>query len=460
MPTTKTSILFCLISLLFLQFAFAQPGMSPISKYEIKGENIYYYKGYNRIVKDSILLNDADLKSFEVLPKERSLQLYAKDKNHVYYKGQAINNVDAKTFSTLFKIENRPPVYTDSQHIFYQGKRLSEIDKKTFRKVGDLYVDKNNVYKSDLTILKDADAKSFEVIGDSDSYKDFKNVYSSDLSIIKGADPTSFKFLFYLSKYKNPEKGIGIDKRQVFYGVKIIPGADPQSIRRLENTEECMIDKNNVYFQTKIIKGADPNKVAAIKDRTKEGHFLDAYIANGTEVVNLVYGAIIPNSDASTFYQVEDFLYADKNSFYKFQKKWFDAKPNNFFMFRWDRIFSKNRLYDHFPDIDKPIYSFAELSKATERTVLDIELPVKDYGYTVMNNNLYYWVNAQQVLLQENLKLDNFRVLGAYLQSGNQIFYKGQIVKDADPTSFEWIEQSKARDKNHVYNEGKIVRKF
>ncbi|WP_300672412.1 DKNYY domain-containing protein [Soonwooa sp.] len=460
MATKRISILCFLSSLLFAQFTFAQPGMSPVSKYEIKGNNIYYLQGYNRIIKDSILLKDVDPKSFEILPNERFLPFYAKDKNHVYYKGQAINNVDAKTFNILFAVEDRPNVYADSEHIFYQGKSFPEIDKKTLKKVGNLYVDKNNVYKSDLTILENADAKSFEVIGDNVSYKDVKKVYTSNLKIIEGADPASFKFLFYLSKYQNSDKGIGVDKTHVFYGTKVIQGADPQSIQRLKNTEECMIDKNYVYFQNDIIKGADPKKVAAIKDRTKADRFLDAYIANGTEVVNLVYGAIIPNSDASTFYHVSDFLYADKTNFYEFQNKSLEANPNNFFMIRWNLIFSKNRLYDNFSEIDKPIYSFAELSKATDRDVLDIELPVEDYGYTVMNNNLYYWIDAKQVLVQENTKLDNFRVLGAYLQSGNQIFYQGEVVKEADPASFEWIEQSKAKDKNHFYNEGKIVRKF
>lgn len=458
MLAQKTSILCYLIFMLVGQFVFAQPGMTPISKYEIKGKRIYYYEGYNRRIKDSILLKDVDFKSFEILPKKSSLQFYAKDKTKVYYKGKPIENVDAKTFNIFFSIENGPDVYTDSEHIIYDGKLLSEIDKKTIKKVGDLYVDKNYVYKSDFTILENADAKSFEVIGDNTGYKDTKNVYTSRLNILNGADPASFKFLFYLGKYKNPDQGIGIDKTHVFYGSKIIQGADPQSIKRLENTEECMIDKNNVYFQNEIITGADPKKVAAIKDRTKVNQFLDAYIANGTEVVNLVYGAIIPDSDATTFYQVDDFLYADKKRFYKFQNEWLGADPNNFFMIRWDLIFSNSYLYGNYPDIDQAIPSFADLSKATERTIFDIELPVKDYGYAVMDNNLYYWVDAKQILIQENVKLDNFRVLGAYLQSGNKIFYQGQVVKNADAATFEWLEVSKAKDKNHFYDEGKTVR--
>jgi len=80
-----------------------------------------------------------DGKTFEVMD-----QLYSRDKNNIYYKGERIIGVDITTFEKIDKY-----VYSkDKNNIYFRGRKISGVDKNTFKKIDELQYskDKNNLY--------------------------------------------------------------------------------------------------------------------------------------------------------------------------------------------------------------------------------------------------------------------------------------------------------------------------
>ena len=80
-----------------------------------------------------------DGKTFEVMD-----QLYSRDKNNIYYKGERIIGVDIPTFEKIDKY-----VYSkDKNNIYFRGRKISGVDKNTFKKIDELQYskDKNNLY--------------------------------------------------------------------------------------------------------------------------------------------------------------------------------------------------------------------------------------------------------------------------------------------------------------------------
>ena len=168
-----------------------------------------YYYNWN---KTKIIFNDhgawnykctvnCDMETFQIIR-----ELWAKDKNFVFFKGEARKNIDLATF--YFDSNGLPKddkyVYTTqwgspvrNTMLFWEG-----ADPKTFEliKLNDGYADvwklylwgkdSKNYFRS-LEVM-DCDYETFEII-DSHHAKDKNNVYY-EYKIIANADPKTFRF--------------------------------------------------------------------------------------------------------------------------------------------------------------------------------------------------------------------------------------------------------------------------
>lgn len=123
----------------------------------------------------------------------------------------------------------------DGKNIYYYGKKIDYIDAPSFDGNGIGYgKDKNNIYY-DVTIVKNADYKSFKEIKGYISFaKDKYNVFYED-KMIEGADIKSFEPL---------KNGFSKDKYGYFYKEQRLEGINYEDIKDLMNT--FGVDKKKV----------------------------------------------------------------------------------------------------------------------------------------------------------------------------------------------------------------------
>jgi hypothetical protein len=75
----------------------------------------------------TVYLHDCDRKTFVVLGDDG----YAKDKNHIYYRGAIISEADLKTFGVI-EHKEVPELAADKFNLYFSGKKMTEREIKQF----------------------------------------------------------------------------------------------------------------------------------------------------------------------------------------------------------------------------------------------------------------------------------------------------------------------------------------
>lgn len=115
---------------------------------------------------------------------------------------------------------------------------------------------------------------------------------------------------FHLLPKNQPwQSEYSLDRDGVYYGIAIIPGADPLTFRLLmpetfatlyqqyshERTYDYAVDKNRVYFQGQVVEGVDPLTFVTLEN----GFWRYVY---GKDKSAVYYeGKLIPNANPQTF---------------------------------------------------------------------------------------------------------------------------------------------------------------
>lgn len=86
--------------------------------------------------------------------------------------------------------------------------------------------------------------------------------------------------------------------------------------------------------------------------------------------------------------------------------------------------------------------------------------------YTIKNNNVYFITESGEEELIENANPHTFKVLwepvyegcrkGMYSKDATDVFYKNELIKNADSESFEALLNGYGKDENNVYLNGKV----
>lgn len=113
----------------------------------------------------------------------------------------------------------------DKKHAYCMGKIIDGVDVNTFAGIGYEYAkDETHVYYRDCTLVAGANAVSFSKIGETIFYKDKSHVFYSG-HIIPEAQSQSFRPL--------DDGELGVDDQHVFYRDVLVPNVDPKQIENL-----------------------------------------------------------------------------------------------------------------------------------------------------------------------------------------------------------------------------------
>ncbi len=290
--------------------------------------------------------------------------------------------------------------------------------------------------------IEGADAKTFEVFEDNEYAKDKKNVYYGD-KVLNEADPKSFKLLTKISY------GLGKDKNNLYFWENKVNNIDVKTLKIM--TDEFSIylkDKNGVYI-------------------------LFSY--NGGLPVDLDNGIISPkilkNVDKQTFQLISGGYSKDKNSVYYIGKKIDGADPKNFKVLK-DYIFTD----------EKNVYLYGE--KKEEIDLQTLKFFDNDSSYFFDKNNIYFqgdklenadFKSFKTMELnfskdKNNVYLGNEKIEGAdaktfevidiyagFERDKNYLYYSNERIKNSDPYTFQRINEHLVRDKNQFYSKGKVL---
>jgi len=413
--------------------------------------------------------------SFEIIN-----DIFAKDKNAIFIEGRSVKNSDPSTFQ---KIDEN--YYKDNNLVYFlesNSARVFWADAKSFVVVDESFVkDSNGVYdkNSGKTIPNIAHPDSFEKIAISnatqrfykdeayiymyDDYdhltklaadtktleiisyesfererygnyylyiKDSENVYSlSDLGgkKILDADLATFESLGAFSK----------DKNRIYYLGEHTVNIDYATFRR---AGDYYIDKNYLYIGSTMfqIKEFDMSLFRALR---YPYHIYDksVYYYDGGKMQGL------EGADAATF-SVLEYKYAkDKTRvYYDISKVLAGAHAASFEVLdeKWSK--DKTKVYKREDGV---------ISK-TKRTfdAASFEL-IKNSTYIRDKNGVYSIYAGADI---KNTKdAATFEILNdTYARDKNHIYSGEHIIKDADLASFEAIDEVWAKDKNSLYRYG------
>ena len=377
--------------------------------YKFETDSLSYFSS-NEIKTKKVLIDGLDVKSFKVLENNKDSYFdYYVDKSNVYIDKdnlEKITGADRNSFEILGY-----SIARDKNNVYNKGEKLGNIDIASFKYFDNwIAKDKNRVfYMDERKDIKNADAKTFERMGESYYFRDKNNVFAlkndySDsnynlvLEMSKNIDRSSFDIL-------NAE--FGKDKNGVYYfGEKIdgISSNNAKVVEALGDNDYILQSGNDHYLMTVNEKDSDNNE----RFETKK-----------IDSLNIDF-------DTFKYFEMSD-LYKDKNSFY---------------------YHSDSDLKKIKSDIDV---------KSAEK-VLKLNDFIKD------KSNLYYYSNGKIEKINLKIDVNNLEYLddenstsSNYLRDGKNVYFvdneygKVKIMKNVDRNTFKVVNGNYGVDSKNVY---------
>ena len=369
----------------------------------------------NKINTKKISLDGLDVKTFRALENGKDVTSidYFVDKNNIYYAYENLEKIQGADKNSFEVLGNY--IAKDKNNVYYKGRKMENVDSASIKTFGNFIgKDKNRVfYITGNEDIKDADASSFEIMGDTYYFRDKNNIF--------------------VIKYSNDfPDGEGFIK---------LPNIDRNSFITL--SEEIGKDKNGVYYIDEKINGINPNKVKVIEKIGQDNYILQSE--------NNYYLTFNSNSD----------LYDRKND--KIEAKKINNLNIDFSTFKYFGIFNyykdKNSFYYHSDNDFKKIKSGIDVGSAEK--VLELNDFVKD------KNNLYYFSNGKIEKINLNIDVNSLVFLdnnnssySSYIKDRNNVYFvdnkngKVRIVKNADKNTFQIVNVNYGVDGKNVYYNG------
>ena len=365
----------------------------------------------NEIKTKKVSIDGLDVKSFKVLENNKDYYFdYYVDKSNVYIDKdnlEKITGADRNSFEILGY-----SIARDKNNVYSKGEKLGNIDIESFKYFDNgIAKDKNRVfYMDERKDIKNADAKTFERMGESYYFRDKNNIFGLkdynpyDLEMLKNIDRNSFNTL---------SKEIGKDKNGVYYFGEKIDGISSNNAKVVEELGDYdyIFQSGNDHYLVTVNEG---NSYDKSDDNTKEKFKIKKI--NG---LNIDY-------DTFKYFEIYD-SYKDKNNFY---------------------YHSDNDL--------KKIKSGIDVKSAEK--IIELRDFIKD------KNNIYYFSDGK--LEKINLKIDvnnleylndGNSVFSSYLRDGKNVYFvndedgKVKIVKNVDKNTFKVVNGNYGVDSKNVY---------
>jgi hypothetical protein len=280
---------------------------------------------------------EANYKSFITLGNN-----YAKDNDHIFYKGEIIPNVDYKSFSVTTIVEEFPtlpeedfyefitPVQKNDQQLHPSGKmNIMPFKKRNMIIVLEYYAkDKNNVYYG-FNLIPEADPETFYI--HSIFFSKDKNSCYFNGNPITNSDPNTFKLIY--GRWAK-------DNYHVYFNDQIISD-NPSSFTFINNYYSK--DNQSVWYNFDSLQ---PNsKLVTIRTSSVNDFELvsDRYAKDSENVY--LNGTIIDKVDARSFQFLGDFWSKDDHHIFQFDKICEEADYDTFEVTP-EGARDKNRIYD------------------------------------------------------------------------------------------------------------------
>ena len=369
----------------------------------------------NKINTKKISLDGLDVKTFRALENSKDVTSidYFVDKNNIYYAYENLEKIQGADKNSFEVLGNY--IAKDKNNVYYKGRKMENVDSASIKTFGNFIgKDKNRVfYITGNEDIKDVDAKSFEIMGDTRYFRDKNNIF--------------------VIKYSNDfPDGEGFIK---------LPNIDRNSFITL--SEEFGKDKNGIYYIGEKIDGINPNNVRVIEEMGQDNYILQSE--------NNYYLTFNSNSD----------LYDRKND--KIEAKKINNLNIDFSTFKYFEILNyykdKNSFYYHSDNDLKKIKSEIDVKSAEK--VLELNDFVKD------KNNLYYFSNGKINKINLNIDVNSLVFLdnnsssySSYIKDRNNVYFvdnkngKVKIVKNADKNTFQIVNGNYGVDRKNVYYDG------
>ena len=369
----------------------------------------------NKINTKKISLDGLDVKTFRALENGKDVTSidYFVDKNNIYYAYENLEKIQGADKNSFEVLGNY--IAKDKNNVYYKGRKMENVDSASIKTFGNFIgKDKNRVfYITGNEDIKDADAESFEIMGDTYYFRDKNNIF--------------------VIKYSNDfPDGEGFIK---------LPNIDRNSFITL--SEEFGKDKNGIYYIGEKINGINPNNVRVIEEMGQDNYILQS-----------------ENNYYLTFNSNKD-LYDRKND--KIEAKKINNLNIDFSTFKYFGIFNyykdKNSFYYHSDNDFKKIKSGIDVGSAEK--VLELNDFVKD------KNNLYYFSNGKIEKINLNIDVKSLEFFddidssySSYIKDRNNVYFvdnkngKVRIVKNADKNTFQIVNGNYGVDRKNVYYNG------
>ena len=422
------------------------------AKYVKDDKNLYKledklssYFSSNEIKTKKVSIDGLDVKSFKVFENNKDSYFdYYVDKSNVYIDKdnlEKITGADRNSFEILGY-----SIARDKNNVYNKGEKLGNIDIASFKYFDNgIAKDKNRVfYMDERKDIKNADAKTFERMGESYYFRDKNNVFAlkndySDsnynlvLEMSKNIDRSSFDIL-------NNE--FGKDKNGVYYFGEKIDGISSNNAKVVEELGDYdyIFQSGNDHYLVTVNEG---NSYDKSDDNTKEKFKIKKI--NG---LNIDY-------DTFKYFEIYD-LYKDKNNFYyhsdndlKKIKSGIDIKSAEKMIELRDFIKDKNNIY-HFSD--------GKLEKINLK--IDVNnLEYLDDGNSVFSSYLrdgknVYFVNDEdgKIKIVKNVDKNTFKVVnGNYGVDSKNVYYLGEKLDFVGLDGLKIFNEGYLKDKKNVY---------
>lgn len=211
----------------------------------------YYVIFASNVIYEGQTIQGADAKTFEILHNDFTYDDFSRDKNHIYWQGQVLQGADPQSFEII----NRSLAQDESRvwriHIGDKLPTLEPLFQPNIKKLQGAYTkNSTQVFISD-SLIKDADASSFEVVDlvckkpDSDCgiKKDLLCPVANAPTLRCGVDQ-------YANSAADYEFGWAKDKNHVYQGGFPYKGMDAKTFKLILlsfSRSYYAIDKDNLY---------------------------------------------------------------------------------------------------------------------------------------------------------------------------------------------------------------------
>jgi hypothetical protein len=428
--------------------------------YYTDGDSVYVRRGFKRSFE---LIPEADAETFRILwdCKEyeplQGAELYAVDKDHVYYYGPypttlwIVQGAEPSTFSLLE--EDFPFVLVrDKSSLYYNGRKLVGSDGSPLRQIATstYYRDDNNVYLYIYSsygyhqfISLEADPGSLVILNGGFA-RDRDHLYLRGKKVEKG-DPDTFVDL--PGPYWK-------DKNQAYVyryayeggsGAHVIEDADADTLEVLEGDplQRIAKDKDSLFLYWNRLKDINPDTFRVLQPTKKYPDYSDSFYAtDGVKVLFFevfemptdLFLHVVENADPTTFKSFDDIFATDKTSLYGHGKVVKDITPTT---------------------LSSLGHGFVRSGGAIIKGSSVISCPKCELNSFVVLNREY----AKDATTVYHLGTAHTGPTGYYSIQNRTSYFP---IEEADINTF-WVEpddigyyKADARDKNNLYRDGEI----